>query len=217
MNAIEEGYDPAKFDADYYNRILTGGNPRGYRWDDLQQQDQLAYKWNEARMLGPDIKRVFFVGCACGYEVRYWRESGVEAFGMDVSEWAVNNADVTIKEYIYRHTGGKFQVPQRGQAPDRIFDSVLAFDVLYLVPIPQRLELIGEMTRTADRSILVRTRVRPYDRSAKVIDGTDGVPYRLETIGWWIRVFGPEFGFANIITYNRAEGPEHVIAFRRLE
>lgn len=39
-------------------------------------------------------------GCARGYVVRAFRELGYEAYGVDVSEWAIANCDETVKQYL---------------------------------------------------------------------------------------------------------------------
>ena len=38
-------------------------------------------------------------GCARGYVVRAFRELGYNAFGVDVSKWAIDNADQSVKGY----------------------------------------------------------------------------------------------------------------------
>lgn len=45
-------------------------------------------------------KTVLDAGCACGYLVSALRDRGVEAYGMDISEYAINNAREDIKPYL---------------------------------------------------------------------------------------------------------------------
>lgn len=40
-------------------------------------------------------------GCARGYTVKALRGLGYEAFGVDVSEWAVQNCDPDVRDYCY--------------------------------------------------------------------------------------------------------------------
>lgn len=39
-------------------------------------------------------------GCARGYVVRAFRELGYQSYGVDVSQWAINNCDETVKMYV---------------------------------------------------------------------------------------------------------------------
>lgn len=59
---------------------------------------------------------VLDIGCANGDVVKYLRDSGVEAYGIDGDEWAVEHfSDPSIKEYLYRHdyTKGKSNFNKR--------------------------------------------------------------------------------------------------------
>lgn len=63
-------------------------------------------------------------GCARGYLVRALRELGVEAFGYDTSQWAVDNADPEARRFLNTDTQG---VPYWSNID---FDWVIAKDVL---------------------------------------------------------------------------------------
>ena len=39
-------------------------------------------------------------GCARGYVVKAFRQLGYKAFGVDISEWAIRNADEETKPYL---------------------------------------------------------------------------------------------------------------------
>lgn len=44
------------------------------------------------------------IGCANGDVIKYLRDRGVEAYGIDGDEWAVDRfSDPSIREYLYRH------------------------------------------------------------------------------------------------------------------
>ena len=48
------------------------------------------------------------IGCANGDVVKYLRDRGVEAYGIDGDEWAVDHfSDPSIREYLYRHDSPK--------------------------------------------------------------------------------------------------------------
>ncbi len=64
-------------------------------------------------------------GCARGYIVRAFRELGYEAWGHDISAWAIANADENVKEYITTGESALFSSN---------IDWVIAKDVLEHVP-----------------------------------------------------------------------------------
>lgn len=110
-----------QYDADYFLRGRETGKSlyEDYRWlPDLTIPMVV-------RMIGhcgikPDDNVLDF-GCARGYTVRALREMGYNAWGYDISRWALENADPSTKEYLiingstlWRHS----------------FDWVIAKDVL---------------------------------------------------------------------------------------
>ena len=64
---------------------------------------------------------VLDIGCANGDVVKYLRDSGVEAYGIDGDEWAVDYfADSNIKQFLYKHdyTKGKSQFNKKSEHVD---------------------------------------------------------------------------------------------------
>jgi len=47
-------------------------------------------------------KRVLDVGCAKGFLVKAFNDLGMEAWGIDVSEYALSSAPVDVRAYLYR-------------------------------------------------------------------------------------------------------------------
>ncbi len=65
-------------------------------------------------------KRVLDVGCAKGFMVKAFREQGIEAWGVDVSEYALATAPEDVREHLYRVDLNKDGLP----FPDEYFDCV---------------------------------------------------------------------------------------------
>lgn len=63
-------------------------------------------------------------GCARGYLVKALRSLGFDAYGYDVSEWALKNCDPDVKDAV-----------SASWPSDQMFDWVIAKDVLEHVPI----------------------------------------------------------------------------------
>jgi predicted TPR repeat methyltransferase len=47
-----------------------------------------------------DGKKVLELGCAKGYGVQWLRQQGIDAWGMDVSAYAISQADPSVQPYL---------------------------------------------------------------------------------------------------------------------
>lgn len=112
------------YDEDYFLRGQESGKSlyRDYRW-----LPELTIPMAQRIMQHCGIvkgMRVLDFGCARGYLVRALRQLGVEAFGYDTSQWAVDNADPKVKMWINTNVNG---IPYWSHYD---FDWVIAKDVL---------------------------------------------------------------------------------------
>ncbi len=191
-------YHPDRFDEGYYH-----GERRGlvdYEYDSKSQQQELPIKLHQLNRFGTDLGRVLFVGCARGFEVRYFRERGIDAWGIDVSKWAIENCDPTVKQFCQIYDGHTFPFHT-----DQ-FDTVAAFDVLQLPPNDLARKIIRQMVRASSRFLYYRNHVRaPYEQPGK-IHGMDGVTLSSRSFDFYMvatmeaygnKKFGPKFGEFN--------------------
>lgn len=98
-----------------------------------------------------DVKKVLDVGCALGYSVEAFREIGVDAWGVDYSNYAVAHCTPPAAGYIYQAdllSGTFFE--------DAAFDMVMAFEVLEHLPPDDVSKAISELRRITS-SYLVAT------------------------------------------------------------
>ncbi len=91
---------------DYYLRGIESGlsNYTDYRW---LPDPTLAWAHTFRRLL--DVKegsRVLDVGAARGHYVKALRLLGIDAYGYDISEWAVQNCDADVRSYMSTHLNG---------------------------------------------------------------------------------------------------------------
>ena len=91
------------YDRDYFeNGLITGKSGyENYRWI-----PELTIPLAMTIIDYVDIKRgdtVLDFGCAKGYLVKAMRWLGREAYGCDISEYAVDHADAEVKDYITRY------------------------------------------------------------------------------------------------------------------
>lgn len=183
MKTQEFPYSPSLFDADYYGGAARGGFPAGYSWDNHEQQLQLEKKFLIVQKFG-DFRSILFVGCAMGFEVRYFYEWGKETWGVDVSRYAIENCNPAVKDRVFLYQGHSL-----GRFKDHNFDVVAAFDVLTLLPDVMLEQLAPEMMRVCAKRIIFRTVVRSHRDGNDPWHGNDGVTYRYLRWEDWVRLF----------------------------
>lgn len=88
------------FDEDYYLRGPQTGksNYENYSW---KGELTLTYATYLRRHLGiSPSEKVLDVGCARGFLCRALRMGGVQAFGYDISKWAIENCDPHVRGFV---------------------------------------------------------------------------------------------------------------------
>lgn len=146
--------DGSIYDDGYYLRGRETGKSLydNYRW-----MPELTLPMTEHMIahLGINVDdTVLDFGCARGYTVKAFRELGYEAYGVDVSEWAILNCDESVKKFV--------------SLTDKIppgMDWIIAKDVLEHVP--QVADTINDMMEAAKLGVFV---VVP-------LSAIDGEPY----------------------------------------
>jgi hypothetical protein len=172
------------FGPDYYEDKEGSGLGRcEYRWDSKSQQSELEKKFTFFTALNFPRGKLLFVGCAKGYEVRYFRERGHDAYGVDISEYAINECDASVKPFC--RVGS---IEDLSIFKDNQFSVTLGFDVLQLLGREDRDKATKEIERVTAGNIVARISVRPWyipdfkDRP----DTYDGAPVYLETLKDWM-------------------------------
>lgn len=99
------------FNEDYFMRGKESGvsNFENYHWI---PDTTISMVTHLRRYLGlRDGDRLLDVGAARGYYVKALRMIGVDAYGYDVSEWAVANCDPDVRPYMSNYlNGGEYDV-----------------------------------------------------------------------------------------------------------
>lgn len=127
------------YDADYFLRGIETGKSlyQGYQWlPDLTIP--MVVRVIAHCGIKPNHTILDF-GCSRGYVVRAFREMGYDAWGVDISEWAVKNCDETVRPFIATHS----YVPRCS----RTYDWIIAKDVLEHIPMVQ--ETIHDLMRAS--------------------------------------------------------------------
>src|SRR5262249_16662101 len=130
--------------------------------------------------------RVLEVGCATGSIVRNLNELGTEAHGIDVSEWAVRNAE---------HPNVRLASAESLPYPDKHFDLVFSCHSLEHLPDSVFDKAITEITRVASGfqfHMLPIVGQPPYDGDPVVVRQQlrkDPTHQQLHELEWWVGQF----------------------------
>ena len=167
-----------QYDADYFLRGKQTGKSlyEDYRWLPELTTPMAA---TMIRHLG--IKKsdaILDFGCARGYTVRAFRELGYNAWGYDISEWAIDNADEIVKEYL--------SCANESTLWYRYFDWIIAKDVLEHI---EDLDSIIKTLRTARKGIFIVVPLangKQYD----VLDYEADITHiHRQPLQWWVGHF----------------------------
>ena len=170
----------AQYDADYYLRGKESGKSlySNYRW-----MPNLTGKMVDAIVYHLGILQsdtILDFGCARGYVVRALRELGYSAWGYDVSEWAVENADEKVRDYLIRYEGIVMRTD---------FDWVIAKDVLEHVP--QVVGTISSLMNITNKGLFVVVPLSAVDTESYVVEDyeKDVTHIHRLTLATWVRYF----------------------------
>lgn len=141
----------------YYNSTDFGGYDE-YRWENPVWQAHMRMLADRVIALAAP-RRVLDVGCARGLWVQALRERDVEAFGVDISEHAIESADATVRPYL--------KVQEATKPFDGRYDLVICSEVLeHMAPADAQLA-IDNMCAAADR-ILFSSSPADFDEPTHV-------------------------------------------------
>lgn len=113
--------DPEFYDKEYFDGTGSKSNYTGYTHikEFIQRARFIQKKFNP--------KTILVLGCAKGYLVEDLRKLGIEAFGIDISRYAVKHSPKAIRKFL---TVGDIRVFPYS----RKFDVVVSYDVLEHIP-----------------------------------------------------------------------------------
>ena len=121
-----------KFDRGYFERAEGGAHVSNYTRVGGYARHAGSIDWAEAadRLRVEPGDYVLDAGCAYGHLVAELRKRGVEAYGLDVSEFAVGQAEPEIREYLIVGdvADGVPGIPDRH--PNKKWDLIVSLDLL---------------------------------------------------------------------------------------
>lgn len=128
--------------------------------------------------------RVLDVGCAFGFIPLRLRKKGVDAYGVDISNYAISHAPEEIKPYL--------QVASAHELPfgDKSFDLIYSASVLEHIPEDLTDKVIAEFQRVASRAILGIAYKDPY---SPIDEHSDISHVNIKDEVWWRQKLPLEF------------------------
>ena len=128
-----------RFGEDYWTHYAGGRGPRDP--DSILSQEEIFGDLAEA---GVEIqgRRVLDLGCGPGHYVKFFRERGALAFGVDISPTALELAPAEARPYLYH-----LDIENLDIFPDRSFDLALHNAAVYLRPeaLPAHFREVGRI------------------------------------------------------------------------
>lgn len=116
------------------------------------------------------IDRVLDIGCAKGFLVKALRWLGREAYGVDISDYAISKADPEIKRYLYK------------QVPKEHFHFAIAKDTFEHIPIRNLRSLLTNLNADVLFIIVPLGDGKRYNIPAYELDATH---IHRQPLIWW--------------------------------
>jgi glycosyltransferase involved in cell wall biosynthesis/2-polyprenyl-3-methyl-5-hydroxy-6-metoxy-1,4-benzoquinol methylase len=127
--------------------------------------------------------RVFDAGCAMGFLVEAFWDRGVEAWGRDISEFAISQVRADLRSFC---EVGSIADPIGGE-----FDLITCIEVLEHMPEAAALQAIKALTAATDRILF----------SSSPSDLEEPTHINVKPTIYWLRLFGAQ-GFAPLLSYD---------------
>lgn len=159
---------------DYFSISISNGN--GY----LDKEKYYPFFDKIAERLIKDYRpqTVLDAGCAYGYLVEALRERGVEAWGIDISEYAVGHASETIKPYIRVNSAAE---PLPENFPEH-FDLITSIEVLEHMTVEEGERALEQLCRRTDIFVF----------SSSDSDLEDVTHINVQRKEYWARIFAKQ-------------------------
>jgi len=150
---------PEEFDQSYFDGATTrmrhnAGYSRYERWHRYDGTNSTGEFWADfAASLLRDFdlagEKILELGCAKGFVVEDLRAQGVDAYGCDVSEYAISKASESVQPYLLC---GEALLILRSTPPEE-YDFIISRGLLECIDPVAFPSLVAEMNRTAQKQV----------------------------------------------------------------
>ena len=162
----------------------------------------IAFFGNIADHIVEELKpaTVLDAGCAMGYLVAALRDRGVEAYGLDISEYAISKVREDIRPYCFV---GSLTEPLPEDMP-RHYDLIVTIEVLEHLIEEDGIKAINHLTSLSEQILF----------SSTPDDMVDPTHINVQQREYWVRLF-TEQGFYDDLTYSPLYVTAYALFFRK--
>lgn len=135
----------AEYGAHYFENYWGGGGPYEHN------EQWMGFFGEVADGIVRDLHptSVLDAGCALGFLVESLRERGVEAWGIDISEYAISKVDESAAEYC--------SVASLTEPMERSYDLITCIEVVEHIPPEEAAKVVANLCAATDRILLSST------------------------------------------------------------
>lgn len=189
------GKDYYEIIGDYYvDGYLSIAQSLGghYKWEDevVQKRNKCIFDWVRERTPEKCIfckgawRKILDVGCGKGFLIKYFRDKGYDAWGVDISKYAIDNCHPDVKDYVFRE-----DICDMKRFKENEFDVVISWGVLGLINRTKREEAIKKISQLTKNYLVLLLIVEGSMIAKKTKpDGYDGAPIYLKPLHYWIQL-----------------------------
>lgn len=190
----------AIYNEDYYLNYGVSTGTVNY----LEAEDLISFLRNTAKNIVDTLhpKTVLDAGCATGHLVAALRDLGVEAYGIDISDYAISVVREDIRQYC---AVGSLVDPIPEHFPKK-YDVVITIEVLEHLMAEEGKKAIANLCQYTDRIIFAST---PDDFD-------DPTHINVQPREYWARIFA-ECGFMDDLHYRPLFLASYASSFYRSE
>ncbi len=193
-----------KFDKDYYTDGIAKGLScyENYRWI-----PELTYPMAHAFFNFLNLKKksnVLEFGCAHGFLIKCLIDYGVNAYGVDISDYAIKNCHNDINKRLALIKNNNLTNSLKKLNFKKKFDWIISKDVFEHIPINHLKTLLNQMSKISKKLFVIvplgeksRYRIKQYH-----LDKTHIV---IKNEKWWINLF-EDNGFSSEKMFYKVDG-----------
>ena len=182
------------YSKEYYDECTDMNYHNEEKWEPLFRR----FAEHIYRDISP--KSVLDVGCAFGYMVKYLRELGIEAWGIDTSKYAIEQADENIKPYVFVASGCE-------ELPDKMpkkYDLVINIEVAEHLSAEDGRKLICQICTYSDTVL--------FSSTGEDINNPSHI--NVQQPEYWAQIFADQ-GFYKKLDYSMEYLSKYAFMFER--
>ena len=193
-----------KFDKNYYEDGISKGLScyENYRWI-----PELTYPMAHAFFNFLNLKKssnVLEYGCAHGFLIKCLTDFGVNAYGVDISEYALKNCPTDINKRLALIKNNNLKNSIKKLKFKKKFDWIISKDVFEHIPVRHLKNILKQMSKISKNLFVI---VPLGDKSKYRIEQyhLDKTHIVIENEKWWIKLF-EDNGFSNEKMFYKVNG-----------